>query len=115
VDAERLDRVSTRTWIRAYDDLESLLANDSVDAVVVATLSGSHATVACQAMHAGKHVFIEKPLAATIHECARILETARTTGRIAQAGFCEPMGPGRRMPQTGFGNENTPATRAIVT
>jgi predicted dehydrogenase len=89
VDAERLARVSVRTGIRAYAELESLLGDDSVDAVVVATPSGSHGSVACQAMLAGKHVFIEKPLAATIEDCELIIETARRTGRIAQVGFCE--------------------------
>jgi predicted dehydrogenase len=88
-DAERLRRVSARTGVRACTSLESLLSDDSVNAVVVATPSGSHSSVACQAMQAGKHVFIEKPLAATIEECQLVIETARRTGRIAQAGFCE--------------------------
>jgi myo-inositol 2-dehydrogenase / D-chiro-inositol 1-dehydrogenase len=88
-DAHRLARVCERFGSRAYGDLKELLGDPLVDAAVVSTPSDSHAEVACRVMRAGKHVFIEKPLAATLDDCRRILEVARETGCVAQAGFCE--------------------------
>jgi predicted dehydrogenase len=89
IDPARLARISRETGARAYAALDALLDDPAVDAVVVATPSDSHAEVACRAMRAGKHVFVEKPLAATLDDCRRIVDTARETGVVAQAGFCE--------------------------
>ena len=88
-DGDRLARMSAESGIRAYPSLEALLGDPGVDALVVATPSDSHAEVACRGMRAGKHVFIEKPLAATLEDCRRILKVAGESGVVAQAGFCE--------------------------
>jgi predicted dehydrogenase len=75
--------------VSAYADLDTLLGDRSVDAVVVAAPSDAHADVACRALAAGKHVFIEKPLADTLEACRRIQQAAARSGRVAQTGFCE--------------------------
>jgi len=53
-------------------DTESVLADPQVNAVVIATRHDSHARLVCQAISAGKHVFVEKPLALTLDELAEI-------------------------------------------
>ncbi len=57
------------------------------DLVVVATYSDSHADYACRAMEAGAHVFIEKPLATTVADARRVVETATRTGRKLVVGY----------------------------
>ena len=55
--------------------------------VVIATYSDSHADLACAAMEAGAHVFVEKPLATTVQDARRVVETAQRTGRKLMVGY----------------------------
>ena len=57
------------------------------DLVVIATYADSHADLAVQAMKAGAHVFVEKPLAATVADAVRVADTARRTGRKLVVGY----------------------------
>jgi predicted dehydrogenase len=59
----------------ATTDVASLLTDPSVTTVVIATRHDSHATLVCQALATGKHVFVEKPLALTPEELERIVKT----------------------------------------
>jgi predicted dehydrogenase/threonine dehydrogenase-like Zn-dependent dehydrogenase len=61
-------------------DAEAVLTDDSVDAVFVVTRHHSHAEFTCRALEAGKAVFVEKPLALSQAELARVLDTVETTG-----------------------------------
>ena len=55
--------------------------------VVVATHADSHADLAIRAMEAGAHVFVEKPLAATVADAERVVGVARATGRKLVVGY----------------------------
>ena len=57
------------------------------DLVVIATYADSHADLAIQAMEAGAHVFVEKPLASTVADAERVVVTARRTGRKLVVGY----------------------------
>jgi predicted dehydrogenase len=57
------------------------------DLVVIATYADSHAALAIQAMTAGAHVFVEKPLAATVADAARVVSVAKATGRKLVVGY----------------------------
>lgn len=59
-----------------------LLARQDVDLVVVASPNHSHASIACQALEAGKHVVVEKPYALTLDEARGVDERARRSGRL---------------------------------
>ena len=84
-----LELVAAQHDLRAYASLEETLADNSVQAVVVATPSDTHAAIALQALDAGRHVFVEKPLAGTIEDAGRIAQAARNSPQVVQAGFCE--------------------------
>ncbi len=57
------------------------------DLVCVASYTDSHAEYAVAALEAGAHVFVEKPLAATVAEAARVVAVARRTGRKLVVGY----------------------------
>jgi len=75
----------------ATSDVSSILENDAIDAVVIATRHDSHAALVVRALGAGKHVYVEKPLCLTLEELARIQAAlsadARAAGRILTVGF----------------------------
>jgi predicted dehydrogenase len=71
------------TGTTRFDDV---LADDSIDAVVVATPVGTHYTLASAALEAGKHVFVEKPLAASAADAASLVEQARASGLVLMPG-----------------------------
>lgn len=65
---------------RFYTDAQELIDDPEVNAIYVATPPSSHATYAIMAMHAGKPVYVEKPLAASYDDCARINRVSEQTG-----------------------------------
>jgi predicted dehydrogenase len=84
---ERAAQVETELGVRTYPDLAALL--DDVDAVTIAVPTPAHFDVAKQALDRGKHVFIEKPITATLDEADELLSVARNTGAIIQTGHVE--------------------------
>src|SRR4051794_26526232 len=60
-----------------FRDLDDVLADESVDAVVVATPPRTHHAIVRAALEAGKHVLVEKPLATTSEDAIDLLETAQ--------------------------------------
>jgi predicted dehydrogenase len=71
--------------IRTTEDYRHLLSSD-VDAVVIATPVSTHHSLAMEALKAGKHVLVEKPLAATVKDAVEIAETADELGLVAMVG-----------------------------
>jgi predicted dehydrogenase len=69
-----------------YEDFRKVVERKDIDAVVIATPDHWHAIQAIDACHAGKDVYVEKPLAITIHEGRKIVEAARRTNRVVQVG-----------------------------
>lgn len=65
---------------RWYTDPQSLVEDPEVNAIYIATPPSSHATFAIMAMKVGKPVYIEKPLAASYEDCARINHVSEDTG-----------------------------------
>jgi predicted dehydrogenase len=77
-DAEPLDHLCAQCpGAQRYPDYAGLLADERVDLVAVCVPAIFHEAVARAALSAGKHVFIEKPLAMTLDECDRLVEDAR--------------------------------------
>jgi predicted dehydrogenase len=84
---ERAAEVSAELGVRAFPSLEALL--DAVDAVTVVVPTPAHFAVAKAALERGKHVMIEKPIAATLDEADELLELARRAGAVVQTGHIE--------------------------
>ncbi|HEX4444126.1 MAG TPA: Gfo/Idh/MocA family oxidoreductase [Galbitalea sp.] len=64
-----------------------ILADDSIDAVLLATPNFLHAEQAVQALEAGKHVFCQKPIALTLPDADRVVAAANASDRVLQFGF----------------------------
>ncbi|NLW49721.1 MAG: Gfo/Idh/MocA family oxidoreductase [Candidatus Brocadiaceae bacterium] len=78
------ERCGPETFVT--DDYRRILDRDDVDVVFVTTPDYLHEEHAVAALCAGKHVYLEKPMAITIAGCDRILRTAYETGRKVYAG-----------------------------
>ncbi len=74
-------------------DYQELLADDAIDAVVIATRHDTHAVFTADALRAGKHVFVEKPLALTRDQLDSVIEAQRESGRIVMPGFNRRFSP----------------------
>src|SRR5438067_4819354 len=68
--------------VKIYRSLEDLLADASIDLVVVATPSGTHFQVASQVLAAGKHAVVDKPIALISGEIAQLIELARANSKL---------------------------------
>jgi predicted dehydrogenase len=84
----RIERALQRTNRRArvYETYHDIIARDDIDAVVIATPDHQHARQAIDAMDAGKHIYIEKPLTYSAAEGPAIIEAERRNGVVVQVG-----------------------------
>ncbi|MGD0202071.1 MAG: Gfo/Idh/MocA family oxidoreductase, partial [Bryobacteraceae bacterium] len=71
---------------RTYVDYREVLADPSIDAVFIATPEHLHHQMALAALAAGKHIYLEKPLAHTIEEGWDIVNAAEKAGKVVQVG-----------------------------
>jgi len=72
---------------KIYSDFREMIDKEKeIDAVLIGTPDHTHAVIASYAMKAGKHVFIEKPMAKTIHEVRFLRDLAKKTGVVTQMG-----------------------------
>jgi predicted dehydrogenase len=72
--------------VKAYENFEELLERKDIDAVTIATCDQWHASAAIAALQAGKHVYLEKPMARYLGEAFELYDTVKKTGKIFQVG-----------------------------
>lgn len=80
----------------AATSLEEVLADPAVDALLIATSHRSHRQLVEAAARAGKHVFIEKPLALSVGDARACMAAAETAGIVLQVGFQRRRHPAHR-------------------
>ncbi|MDL2232535.1 Gfo/Idh/MocA family oxidoreductase [Ruminococcaceae bacterium OttesenSCG-928-L11] len=80
---------------QVYDSHKKILEDSSIDLVSICTPPYCHAEIAIDFLNAGKHVIVEKPMAASLEECDRMIEAAEKSGKvfsvIAQNRFRDPI------------------------
>jgi len=95
---EQLERVGAQhPGVRRTADLGDLLADDALDAVVLATPVPTHAALATTVLEAGKHCFVEKPLAQSVADAERAVEAARASGKVLMVDHLLEYHPGLEM------------------
>lgn len=90
LDPEALKRAGQAAAAHSPDlmtEFRKLLDRKDIDAVFVATPVDLHKEMAVAALEVGKHIYLEKPLARTAAECRQVVQAARTSQGILQAGF----------------------------
>jgi predicted dehydrogenase len=81
---------------RAVTELDELLSEPDLDAVALATPVPTHAELAERVLRAGKHCFVEKPLALTVQSAERAVAAAADAGRVLMVGHLLEYHPGVR-------------------
>jgi predicted dehydrogenase len=74
--------------------LDELLSDPELDAIALATPVPSHAELALRVIEAGKHCFVEKPLAQSRADAERVVQAARSSGRVLMVGHLLEYHPG---------------------
>lgn len=87
----------------AYPSVEALLADPSLNAVVVATANHAHLQPVLAAAQAGKHIFLEKPMALTVADCRRMSEAAAAAGVTLFMGHPQRFMDGVRVARRALG------------
>jgi predicted dehydrogenase len=80
--------------VRMTAELDEVLSDPAVDAVALATPVPTHAELAVRVLEAGKHCFVEKPLAQSVAEAERAVGAARASGRVLMVGHLLEYHPG---------------------
>ena len=86
----RLQEVADRYGVPSrYTDYRQLLSDPTIDVVTITTHIDDHRDITVDALESGKHVFLEKPMAATAADCDQMVEAAaRATGRFMVGHIC---------------------------
>ena len=81
---ERSGRTAEAAYpgIVTYSSLDAMLADETIELIVVATPNTTHASLAQQALEAGRHVVVDKPTAITASEIADLIDTAHRYERL---------------------------------
>ena len=96
---------------RASTEVADLLRDDAVHAVMIMTRHSSHARLVCEALRAGKAVFVEKPLALDAGELAAIAETVEETGNHRlMVGFNRRFAPSLTALRNAWGPRTAPCS-----
>lgn len=81
--------------VKAYSSITQMIQDEQIGMSIICTAHPFHADVAIEAMNAGSHVLIEKPLASTLQDCDRIIEasirTGCKTGVVSQRRWYQPI------------------------
>jgi predicted dehydrogenase len=83
--------------VRVTDDWDSLLADEELSAVVIALPVALHHRFALEALDAGKHVLVEKPLARSVAECDELIRMAEQRQRVLMVGHTFEFNPAVRL------------------
>lgn len=85
-DASRADESARQYSCKAYYSFNDVINDPLIDTVHICTPHYLHSAMAIEAMRAGKHVLVEKPMAITVRECEEMIRVSDQTGR--QLGVC---------------------------
>lgn len=82
IDQKKAEAITAKFGGRVFSSLQQLLSDPGVDAVHILTPAGHHVSVAIESLKAGKHVLLEKPVAETLEDIARLKTVAQQENRI---------------------------------
>ena len=86
-DIERANNHAQKHGVQAFDDFQTMLAQ--TEAVIIASPADTHGAMALTALECGKHCLIEKPVASTLKEAAKIVALSKQNSLVVQVGHQE--------------------------
>ncbi len=89
-------------------DMSELLEDGNIDAVIIATRHDTHAKFTADALRAGKHVFVEKPLALTVEQLDDVIAAKNASSCIAMPGYNRRFSPLSVATRDFFASRSTP-------
>jgi len=95
VSAEKAEAFNCKEGVGAavYTDYQQMLAREDIDAVVVASPNAMHAEHAIAAAEAGKHIYLEKPMAITLDDCRKVARAIGKAGVKCDMGYHRRLNP----------------------
>ena len=94
VDSHKAEALSERFGVPLVLSADALITHDELDAVVICTPNHLHEEMAITALQAGKHVFVERPLAISADGVSRVLDAAESSSRVLAVGMPHRFRPG---------------------
>jgi predicted dehydrogenase len=93
LDPERAQKQGSYYKVPVYNSYEEILNNSDIEIIVNLTDPSSHFGVSLMALHAGKHVYTEKPFCTSLHECEELVKLAKKKGLMISSAPCSLLGP----------------------
>ena len=94
---ESAEELAAKYGGRVFESLEELLSRPEIHAVSVCAINALHADIAVSALEQGKHVLVEKPMAESEKDIARMLDAAKASGRRLLVGHNQRLMPAHRI------------------
>lgn len=101
-------------FIEATSDSEALIGDATINAVAIVTRHNGHARFVVKALEAGKHVFVEKPLALTLQELNQVEAAYKGTDRQLMVGFNRRFSPQVQVMKKLLGTVRAPKSFVMV-
>ena len=92
-DSSRAKMLAKKHNATHFTQTDDLFKRDDIDAVTICTPTVTHADLALEAVAAGKHVLIEKPMTDTVQQAQRIIDAAKAANVMLMVGFVERFNP----------------------
>ena len=90
----RLNELGKKFGVKKlHTNYKDMLADPEIDAVSITTMWDQHTDIAIDALNAGKHVFLEKPMASTVADCEKIIAASKNAKGILQIGHIVRFNP----------------------
>lgn len=86
-DLDQARALSVAPNARFFSNVHEMIQSADVDAIIVSTPPPSHEELAIAAVAAGKHVLVEKPMAASVEACEAMVKAARSANRLLTVGY----------------------------
>ncbi len=93
LDAKRAKIIAKKFNTKHYTVVDDLFRREDIDAVTICTPTVTHADLALEAISAGKHVLLEKPMTDTFRQGKRIIDAAKAANVTLMVGFVERFNP----------------------
>ena len=93
VDQQRADSFSRKFHVPGYTSLDTMLNKEKLDGVTICTPASTHFQMATQALAAGVHTLVEKPMTTNVKDGERLIDAAKSANRFLTVGFIERFNP----------------------